>query len=471
MKLTVIGAGPGGYAAAFAAAEAGAEVTLVERRALGGTCLHTGCIPAKTLRASADVLEAASRAAEFGLSGVCGLSADMSAVQARKQRVIALLRSGLEKTAARLGVRVVYGAARVVSAASTLVRTADGEREIPGESVIIAVGSLPSGLSGLPADPRIFSGEAALDLQTVPDHLLVVGGGVVGCELACIYRAFGARVTVVEAQERLLPFPSVDAEVSRLLLREMKKKGIAVKSGRTVIRGMPEKNGVAVTLGASPWARDARAQEAEELHVSAVCIAVGRVPATENLGLAEAGVSVDAAGWIVVNDMLETSVSGIYAVGDVLGPRRIMLAHMARAEARTAVRNILCPDDRRRQTYEATPSAIFTSPEIGVVGLSEEEARTRYPDVRCSVFQIRELGKAQAMGALAGFFKLVADAESGVLLGAHIAGARASDLIAEAVLALRKGCTAEELSGTIHAHPTLAEGLGEAAELLAFRPN
>lgn len=467
MRLTVIGAGPGGYAAAFAAAEAGADVTLVERRALGGTCLHTGCIPAKTLRTSADVLEAASRAAEFGLSG--RLCVDMTAVQARKQRVIALLRDGLEKTAARLGVRVVYGAARVVSASRTLVRTADGTRTILGEKVIIAVGSLPSKLPGLPADARVISGEAALNLPTVPDHLLVVGGGVVGCELACIYRAFGARVTVVEAQERLLPFPSVDAEVSRLLLREMKKKGIAVKSGRTIVQCVPEKNGVAVTLGASPWARAARAADAEELRVSAVCVAVGRVPATEDLGLAEAGVQVDAAGWIVVNDMLETSVPGIYAIGDVLGPSRIMLAHMARAEARTAVRNMLRPEDRRGQTYDATPSAIFTAPEIGVVGLSEEEARARGLDVRCSVFQMRELGKAHAMGALAGFFKLVADAESGVLLGAHIVGARASDLVAEAVLALRKGCTAEELSGIIHAHPTLAEGLGEAAELLAVR--
>ncbi len=464
----MVGGGPGGCAAAFAAAAAGMDVTLVERRALGGTCLHTGCIPTKTLRASADALETASRAAAFGLSGTCTLRADMPAVLARKAKVISLLQGGLEKTASRLGVRVVRGAARVLHAGLTVAETQDGLTEIPGDCVILAVGSSPLVLPGLPVDHRtVLSSDDALDLQAVPEHLLVVGGGVVGCELACIYRAFGAAVTVVEGRERLLPLPAVDGEISRLLLREMKKRGIGVKLGRTVVHTAPDGNGVRAVVAASPFAADSASVEPGDVKASTVCVTVGRVPCTNGLGLEEAGIQVDEKGWITVDDTLETSVPGIYAVGDVTGPARIMLAHMAQAEARTAVYNILHPEKPRRQRYDAVPSAMFTAPEIGVVGLSEEEARSRGLNVRCVLLQFRELGKAQAMGELAGLFKLVAEADGGRLLGAHVAGAHASDLIAEATLALNRGCTVADLRETIHAHPTLAEGFYEAAGLWA----
>ena len=201
------------------------------------------------------------------------------------------------------------------------------------------------------------------------------------------------------------------------------------------------------------------------LNASAVCVTVGRAPNTA--GLAEAGIALDQRGWIIVDDTLETSVPGVYAIGDVTGPRRIMLAHMAAAEAHTAVHNILHPEKRKTQSYAAVPSAIFTSPEIGDVGLTEEQAKEQGMAVRSAVFQFRELGKAQAMGALSGLFKIVAEEGTGRLLGVHIAGAHASDLIAEATLALQKGCTARELFETIHAHPTLSEGLYEAAGMLA----
>ncbi len=465
-RLTVVGGGPGGCAAAFAAAEAGMDVTLVERRALGGTCLHTGCIPTKTLRASADALETASRAAAFGLSGTCSLQADMPAVLARKAKVVSLLQGGLEKTAARLGVRVVRGTARILDAGLTVAETPDGTTEIPGDRTILAVGSSPLVLPELPVDHRtVLSSDDALELQAVPEHLLVVGGGVIGCELAFIYRAFGAGVTVVEGRERLLPLPGVDGEISRLLLREMKKRGINVELGRTVARTMPDGNGVRATVTASPFIGDSVSVQPREVQTSAVCVTVGRIPCTDGLGLAEAGIQVDERGWIAVDDTLETSVPGIYAVGDVIGPARIMLAHMAQAEAHTAVHNILHPETPRRQRYDAVPSAMFTTPEIGVVGLSEEEARNQCLNVRCTLLQFRELGKAQAMGELAGLFKLVAEADGGRLLGAHVAGAHASDLIAEATLALNKGCTVAELRETIHAHPTLAEGFYEAAGL------
>lgn len=473
MKLTIIGAGPGGYSAAFAAAKAGAEVTLVERAKLGGTCLHTGCIPTKTLRSSADVLDMGSRLAEFGIAGECALRADMPAVVARKCKVTATLQTGLEKTCAALKVRVVRGTAELVNAGLVRVRTAEGVEDIAGDNVILATGSSPLELPALPVDhARVLSSDDALELQEVPASLIIVGGGVIGCELAFIYRAFGSKVTVVEGQARLLPLPSVDEELSRLMQREMKKRGIAVELARTVTAVTPAGDdapgtGVSVEIGASPFVQAANPPAPRRLEAEAVCVTVGRVPHTDGLNLAAAGVKTDGRGWIEADDFLETSVPGVYAIGDILGPRRIMLAHMAVAEAHTAVHNILHPQDRKTQRYDVVPSAVFTAPEIGEVGLSETQARERGFAVKTAVFQFRELGKAQAMGALAGLFKIVAEEGTGRLLGVHIAGAHASDLIAEAALALQKGCTAAELYETIHAHPTLSEGLYEAAGLLA----
>ena len=462
MKLTIIGAGPGGYSAAFAAAKAGVDVTLVERAKLGGTCLHTGCIPTKTLRSSADVLEMSGRLAEFGITGECALKADMPAIVNRKRKVTATLQTGLEKTCAQLKVRVVYGKAELVSAKLVRVTTAEGMEEVESDNVIIATGSSPLELPALPVDhARVLSSDDALELQAVPASLIIVGGGVIGCELAFIYRAFGSKVTVVEGQNRVLPLPSVDEEISRLLQREMKKKGIAVELSHTVSRVTPCDGGAAVEIAPFPTG----AGDSRVLNASAVCVTVGRVPNTA--GLAEAGIALDQRGWIVVDDTLETSVPGVYAIGDVTGPRRIMLAHMAAAEAHTAVHNILHPEKKKVQSYTVVPSAIFTSPEIGDVGLTEEQAREQGIAACSAVFQFRELGKAQAMGALSGLFKIVAEEGTGKLLGVHIAGAHASDLIAEATLALQKGCTARELFETIHAHPTLSEGLYEAAGMLA----
>ena len=462
MKLTIIGAGPGGYSAAFAAAKAGVEVTLVERAKLGGTCLHTGCIPTKTLRSSADVLEMSGRLAEFGITGECALKADMPAIVNRKRKVTATLQTGLEKTCAQLKVRVVYGKAELVSAKLVRVTTAEGTEEVESDNVIIATGSSPLELPALPVDhARVLSSDDALELQAVPPSLIIVGGGVIGCELAFIYRAFGSKVTVVEGQNRVLPLPSVDEEISRLLQREMKKKGIAVELSHTVSRVTPCDGGAAVEIAPFPTG----AGDSRVLNASAVCVTVGRVPNTA--GLAEAGIALDQRGWIVVDDTLETSVPGVYAIGDVTGPRRIMLAHMAAAEAHTAVHNILHPEKKKVQSYTVVPSAIFTSPEIGDVGLTEEQAREQGIAARSAVFQFRELGKAQAMGALSGLFKIVAEEGTGKLLGVHIAGAHASDLIAEATFALQKGYSARDLFETIHAHPTLSEGLYEAAGMLA----
>ena len=466
--LTVIGGGPGGYTAAFAAARAGAAVTLVEADRLGGTCLNQGCIPTKTLKASAEALEAARRLAEFGIAGGGDPVPDMPAVLARKRKVADLLRGGLEKTCAQLKVAVLHGRGEVASAGLVRVHAADGPvREVPGDRVILATGSRTLQLPALPVDhARIITSDDALELDRVPGRLLVVGGGVIGCELAGIFAAFGSRVTVVEGMDRLLPIPVVDADLSKLLLREMKKRGIACELARVARQAEVTPSGVAVALQQSPFvpAGPGPARPDSVVEADVVLVAVGRAPNTEGLGLEAAGVATDRRGWIQADARCETSVPGIYAIGDALGPSRVMLAHVAAMEGLVAARN--CLGAAEEMDYSAVPSAIFTSPEIASVGLSEAQAREQGRDVACPQSALRALGKAQAMGELAGLFKLVAEAGTGRLLGAHLAGAHVTDIIAEPTLALTLGATVQDLARTIHAHPTLAEGVFETAHLL-----
>lgn len=467
-RLTILGGGPGGYTAAFAAARAGFEVTLVEREHLGGTCLNRGCIPTKTLKASADALELALRLTEFGITGQGAPAVDPAAVLARKERVRDILRGGLEKTCGRYKIRLLRGRGTVIDAGRVNVLDAEGNLlSVEGDAVLIATGSRVLELPGLTFDHRtVISSDDALELDRLPSRLLIVGGGVIGCEMAFIYRAFGVAVTVVEGQGRLLPIPSVDADMSTLLQREMKKRRIACELNRT-LKNLRVENGTArAVLAPSPFLEEPTPAQQKELPVEAdmVLVTVGRGPDTEGLGLEAAGIAMDARGWIAVNERLETSLPGVYAVGDVLGPQKIMLAHVAAMEGLCVVDNLR--GQPRAMDYSIVPSGIFTSPEIGCVGLSESQAGEQGYAVRCATFQMRELGKAQAMGALPGMFKLVTDTATDRVLGVHIAGAHATDLVAEAALALRLGATAQDIATTIHAHPTLAEGLYEAALLV-----
>ena len=468
LRITVIGAGPGGYVAAFDAAKRGAEVTLVESHWLGGTCLNCGCVPTKTLKSSAEALETVHRAAEFGIANAGTPTVDMPAVIERKRKVSATLRGGLEKTCQKLKVNVVMGRGKVVNANLVKVTLADGSvQDVEGDKVIIATGSNVLNLPSLPVDGKfILSSNEALELDHVPARLIVVGGGVVGTELAFIFRAFGSEVTIVEGQNRLLPVPSVDDDMSKLLLKEAKKKGIKVELCRTVEGTRVEDGKVYADLGPSPFLAPelipASAKKPATLEADCIFMTIGRVANTDGLGLAEAGIETDKRGYVVVNDYLETNVPGIYAIGDILGPARIMLAHMASAEAHVAVANIFGAQEK--PNYDVVPSGIFVSPEIGDVGLTEAQAKAKGYDVATSEFQFRELGKAQAMGELPGMFKLVADKATGKLLGAHFAGAHATDLISETALALQLGATISDIAHTIHAHPTLAEGVMEAAE-------
>ena len=463
-RITIIGAGPGGYTAAFEAARKGAQVTLVERAEMGGTCLNTGCIPTKTIKASAEALENARRMKEFGVCGLedpGALQIDMGAVLERKSRVREILCGGLEKACGSLKIRLVRGMAELLSEGGVLVRSESGDEKIESDFIILATGSRCLDLPSLPVDHQhILTSDDALNLSKVPKRLLIVGGGVIGCELAFIFKAFGSDVTVVEGQSRLLPLPSVDEDISRLLQREARKHGLKTELGRTV-KSVELKDGkVACTIAPSPFVKDSGSPESQ-CEVDMLFVTVGRAPNTDGLNLAAAGVEADQRGWIKVDDTMRTSKENIYAVGDALGPVRIMLAHSATAEGLCAVRNIM--ERTSYMNYAAVPSGIFTSPEIGTVGLSEAQAKEQNLDVRCATFQFRELGKAQAMGELPGLFKLVC-AQGGRILGVHIAGAHATDLIAEAALAVKHGLTVAELAETVHAHPTLAEGMYEAAE-------
>jgi dihydrolipoamide dehydrogenase len=461
-RLTVIGGGPGGYTAAFAAAEAGIDVTLIESGSLGGTCLNTGCIPTKTLRASADVLELTGRLAEFGLRGNRA-EVDMAALHTRKERVTATLRSGLEQSCAALKIRTLHGRGRLLNAGQVAVTGADsGTVLVTGDMVILAPGSRSQALPDLPFDHKsILSSDDALEMKALPKRLLIAGGGVIGCELACIFRSLGSDVCLVEAQDRLLPLPSIDADISAVLRREMKKRRIPVRLGRVITRTRQENGALTAVLSPSPFSAVPPGND-REIETDAVLVAVGRTPDTDGLGLEEAGVRRDSRRWVITDEYMETSLPGVYAVGDILGPQKGMLAHVASMEAVCAVDNCL-RGKMRRMDYGVIPLAVFTTPEIGCVGHTEEEARAFGIATACRTFQMRRLGKMQAMGEVGGMCKLVANAATGAVLGAHIAGPHATDLLAETALAVKMRIRVSDLAATLHAHPTLAEGVFEAA--------
>ncbi len=470
LRLTVIGGGPGGYTAAFAAARAGIEVTIVEKNHIGGTCLNYGCIPTKTIKTSSDALELARNLGTLGID-INGIPIpNMGKIIERKNNVIRILRGGLEKTCVKLKVTVLTGTGEIISPTLVRVHTDDGKsQDVASDIVIIATGTEILELPGLTFDHKyIIGSDDALELQHIPKNLCIVGGGVIGCEMAFIFNSLGTKVTVIEGLERVLPIPSVDADISKLLQREMKKHGIGCELGRTLKDVSVKEGQVHATLAASPFIENPTAAQSKEVSIQTdmILVTAGRVPQATKLNLDKLGVKTDARGWIEVNDNMQTSIPNIYAIGDILGPAKIMLAHVAAAEGLCAVKHILSKDMAdTNMDYTAVPSAIFTTPEVGCVGLSEEQAKELGKEIFCPTLQMRELGKAHAMGELPGFVKLVISKDDNKILGAHIAGAHATDLIAEITLAIQMGASLHHIVNTIHAHPTLAEGVFEAALL------
>jgi dihydrolipoamide dehydrogenase len=307
-------------------------------------------------------------------------------------------------------------------------------------------------------------------LNHIPKSIIIFGGGVIGCEFAFIFNSFGSKVTIVEGLDRLLPLLSVDQGSSKIIAREMKKRNITVLLNKSVATVSYCGDNLDISVGPSPFVGDLKEKERQIIRESSekLLVCIGRTPNSDNLGLAEIGVEVDEKGWIRADEMMRTTAPDVFAIGDVLGPAKVMLAHVASSEGEIAAEN--CLGAGRKMSYEIIPSAIFTMPEIGNVGLSEQEARRRYQDIRTDTVLFRTTGKAQILGELAGEAKIVSLPGSGRILGVHITGSHASDLIAEGALAIKMGATVQDLATTIHAHPTLPEVVQEAAFKAVGRP-
>lgn len=469
LKVMVIGAGPGGYAAAIRAAQMGGEVTLVEREGVGGTCLHWGCIPSKVLKTTADLLKQFKRAQEFGVTLSGSVMCDMKALMARKKRVVENQTKGITDLLEQNRVRLVRGSGSITTRNLSEVKTSQGEvLQVSWDRLILAPGSTFSSLPGAAFDgKRVLSSNDALCLENVPRSLLILGGGVIGCEFAFIFHSLGSRVTLVEGLSRLLPLPSVDADCSVVIQREMKKQKMPFMVDTTVERMEVEAEKVRVVL-ADAGSRKEKGGTPVTMEVDAALICIGRKAHAEGMGLERVGVETDDRGWIKASESMETSAPGVYAIGDALGPERVMLAHVAAREGIVAAENAM--GGKAIMDYHAVPGVIFTMPEVGNVGLSEAQARESGLPVRTDKVLFRSLGKPHVMGEIAGEVKIVSHAESNKVLGVHVVGPHASDLIAEATLAVQMGCTTADLAKTIHAHPTLAEVIGEAALKAVGRP-
>jgi dihydrolipoamide dehydrogenase len=464
-RITVLGSGPGGYVAALEAARRGAEVTLIEKAHIGGTCLNWGCIPSKVLKTATETLERFKRAKEMGIHVNGTVEVSLEALMARKQAVVKTQAGGILKLLKHRKVRLLQGEGTISGPGRLSVRSLDGEvRDVEWDKLILATGTVPQDLPGLPFDgKRILSSNHALEIPIVPERLLILGGGVIGCEFASIFSSLGSRVTVVEALPRLLPLPSLDSGCSKVLQREMKKRKITVFLNRSVESLEHRDGGLRVRTVPSSVASDSLSTETDEktVDVDALLVCVGRRACSDTLGLETVGVETEEKGWIPVDRTLKTAHPDIYAIGDALGPSRPMLAHMASAEALVAVENAL--GGSAHMDYRVVPSAVFTSPEVACVGLSPGQAEGLGLPARTDRVLFRNLGKAQVMSEIAGEASIVSDPNSGRVLGIHMIGPHATDLIGEAALALRKECTVQDLAGTIHPHPTLTEIIMETS--------
>ena len=464
-KLVILGAGPGGYVAAIRAAQRGASVTLVERSHLGGTCLNQGCIPSKIMKTTAERLETMTTAGSFGLVLDGSARLDPIALQERKERILHVQRKGIDGLLRRHGVKVARGNGRIVAHGKILVRGDDGtETTHDWDRLILATGSCPLEIPAFPFDgKRVLSSDDALSVEAIPRSLIIVGGGVIGCEFAMIFSAFGSDVTIVEALDRLLPLPSVDADSSKVLQREMKKRKIKIHLRQVVERVEARGTGLAVHLAPSPFVPGANESPGipPVLEAEKILVCVGRAPNTSDIGLETLGVETDEKGWIKTDDRMKTNVDHVYAIGDALGPAKVMLAHVASHEGIVAAENAL--GGAETMDYTVVPSAIFTSPEVAGVGLTEAQAREEGKDIRAGTFLFRNLGKAQVIGEIAGQAKIVFEAESGRILGIHLVGPHATDLISEGSLAVQTGCRVQDLARVIHPHPTLSEVMQEVA--------
>ncbi len=442
--LVFLGGGPAGYQGAIRAAQLGLNVAVVENRDLGGVCLNRGCIPTKAIKASADLLHKARQAKSYGIR-IESAHPDINAIIARKNKIVGLLRGSIEQLLRANRISLYRGKGRFTSPQSIQVQTNDGEIVIEAPKIVIATGTRPH----LPPpfdvpDSRIWTSDEILEIKDIPARLAIVGAGAVGIEMAFIMSTLGSEVTLIEIRKEILP--GEDREMVAYLLRMLKRQKIKLLTGVMVDRCQAIDE------------MQLHMSNGKELNVDAILVAAGRHANTDDIGLEAAGLECEG-GFLDVNQHMETSVPGLYAAGDVIGGW--MLAHVAFAEGIVAAEN--AAGQNSIMDYEVVPRCIYGIPEFAAVGSSEEEARlTR--GVRVSTFPLKTLGMAQAMGEWEGLIKIIAEEPGKRILGGHIIGAHATDLIAEIALAMQNGIGVEGLMNTIHAHPTMAESVLEVAQ-------
>lgn len=443
--VVVIGGGPGGYPAAIRAAQLGASVALVEKERVGGTCLNWGCIPTKSLAASAHLFRMVRQADAFGVS-VQNAAVDYPAMARRKDAIVDKLRNGVEQLLKANGVTLIRAAAAFQTRNRLAVAGESLETQVEAGRVIIASGSEPARIPNMPESPAIQDSRSFLGRTRLPRSLIVLGGGVIGCEFACIAAGMGVQVTVVELLEDVLIM--ADADVRREIRRHMEKQlGISVLTGRPLEDIKAGADGVKGSVAGNA------------LSAECLLVAVGRKPSTVGLGLDKAGVRVNDKGCIAVDDGCRTSAASVYAVGDVTGWSQ--LAHAATAQGLAAAENAC--GARTSLKGRVVPSCIFTDPEIGLAGLTEQEAQKQGRAVKTGKFPFAALGRALAVGETAGFVKWIVDAATDQVVGAQAVGPNATELISEGALAIQSELTAREIARAIHAHPTLSEAWMEAA--------
>jgi len=451
-QVLVLGSGPGGYTAAFRAADLGLSVVLVERYdSLGGVCLNVGCIPSKAYLHTAEVITAAEKAADHGVS-FGQPTIDNNRLRAWKNEVVGKLTGGLKTMAKQRGVTVIHGTGEFTSPNSVSVATREGAQTVGFERAIIAAGSQSAKLPSLPwDDARVMTSTGALEVDEIPERLLVIGGGIIGLEMACVYDALGSKVTVCELADGLMP--GADRDLVKVLQKRIKSRYEAIYTGAKVTHAEAGDDGITVQFegGKTP----------DSDTFDRVLVSVGRTPNGHNIGAAAAGVNVDERGFIAADQYLRTNVGHIHAIGDIIG--QPMLAHKATHEGRVAAE--VCAGQRAAFDARTIPSVAYTDPEVAWMGLTETDAKEQGIAYEKATFPWAASGRALGMDRDEGMTKLLYDPDSQRILGAGIAGPHAGDLIAEATLALEMGADIQDVALTIHPHPTLSESVGLAAEM------
>lgn len=445
MKVAVIGGGPGGYIAAIKAAMMGAEVTLIDKSKVGGTCLNAGCIPTKALLASTEKLNVIKEAEEFGINIEGEVSINFEAIMKRKEKTIEQLVKGIEFLLEKRKIKVLNGFGRLIDKSKIEVLYNDNSSEVvEADKIILATGSVPIIPPLFPFDgEKIITSNEALVLKKAPESLIVVGGGVIGSEFGQFFNMLGTKVTIIEMAEHLLP--PEDKDTAKQLERAFKKDKIKIMTKEKITKCEVIDNEVVATLEGD-----------KTIKAEMMLISVGRKPYLENLGVEELGIKTEH-GKIVVNEKMETNIEGIYAIGDIINSP--FLAHVATKEGTIAAENAMGLN--KKINYKAIPRCVYTDPEVASVGITEKEAEAKGIKYNTGQFDFRALGKAQVIGKYQGFIKIIVDAEDKII-GAAIVGPHATDLLAELTLAVHIGITAEEMGEVIHPHPTLTEGIMEA---------